>query len=112
MTEGRDIFGEREDKKSRLIYKPENAYIMFYELELPKELSVNYIKYHDNYFKNDKFKKMMKLFLLSVRNVENFPEFHQQTTLFNFLKILATKPKDYFELNSHINLENVDHVPV
>jgi hypothetical protein len=32
VTEGRDIFGEREDKKSRLIYKPENAYIMFYEL--------------------------------------------------------------------------------
>ena len=36
VTEGKEIFGEREDKRMRLVYKPENAYIMFYELELPK----------------------------------------------------------------------------
>ncbi len=46
---------------------------MFYELELPKELNANFVKYHDNYFKNDKFKKMMKMLLLSIKNLDLFP---------------------------------------
>lgn len=32
VTEGKDIFGPREDKKTKLIFPPENAYVMFFEL--------------------------------------------------------------------------------
>ncbi len=32
VTEGGDIFGPREDKRTKMVYRPENAYIMFYEL--------------------------------------------------------------------------------
>lgn len=83
---------------------------MFYELELPKLLNSNFIKYHDNYFKVDKFKKMMKMFLLSIKNLEYFSEFHMQQTLFGFLNQLSQKPKSYYKISSMI--ENIDHVPI
>ena len=54
------------------MYKPENAYVMFYELELPEELSVDYLKYHESFFKKEKMNKLIKLLLLGIKDVDRY----------------------------------------
>jgi len=76
---------------------------MFYELQLPAELSVNYMKYQEGFFKGCKLKKMLKTFLLSVKMVENFTEFHDSRTFVGFLKRAG---------GMAVHGENIDHVPV
>lgn len=43
--------------------------------------------------------------------IKNF-NFFQKNYNFSFLKRLAMKPKQYFEIDSMINVENIDHVPI
>lgn len=54
----------------------------------------------------------MKGLLLSIKSLELFTEFHEQSTLFSFLEMLSKKPKQYFSLQSSMSVENIDHVPV
>lgn len=51
MSEDEDIFGEKKDMPTNKTYKSHQAYVLFNELSLPKQLSFDYLKYYNDAFK-------------------------------------------------------------
>ncbi len=72
MSQGTDLFGDRKDKNTGKLYKPQQSFILFSELILPNQLSIDYGKYYSNAFKSSKIKNLVKQVLLNISDVHMY----------------------------------------
>lgn len=72
MSSGSNIFGDKEDKLTKKIYKASKSYALFTELELPPNLSINYSDFYRKAFKGSKIKNVVKQVLLSLDDIDSY----------------------------------------
>ena len=75
MSEGTNIFGSRKDKHTDREYQPSQAYVLFSELTLPKDLSFDYSKFYNDSFRKDKVKNVFRQVLLSIGDLSQADDF-------------------------------------
>ena len=81
MNEGLTVFGDKRDKITGKLFKASSSYALFTELELPENLSVDYIKVYRNSFKESKLKNVIKQVLINLPDLEGFEEFYTSNTV-------------------------------
>ena len=91
MTEGNPIFGDKKEKMTGKLYKASKAYALFTELELPRNLEIDYSKVYRNAFKESKPKNVLKKVLLSLPEIESYEQFYTSNTIEDLIFSLEAK---------------------
>lgn len=105
MSEGTSIFGSRMDNNRE--YSPEEAYVLFSELALPKDLSFDYTKFYTDAFRKEKVKNVFRQVMLNIADLSEMTDFpHDCATLRElFQHILKTRQE-------RLGLNSLDQIPV
>ena len=65
-------FSDRFDHATNKTYKSYNSYVLFSDLSLPEELSIDYGKFYSDAFKNQKIKNLIRLVLLNLGDIDKY----------------------------------------
>jgi hypothetical protein len=105
MTQDNDIFGDKKDKSTGKLYRANKAYVLFTDLAMPSHLNFDYLQNYKASFKQSKIKNLLRQVLLSMNNVQVYPEFHDSNHLEDFFSCL------YFS-NETATLYSIDNIPL
>lgn len=105
MTQDKDIFGDKKDKATGKLYKANKAYVLFTDLAMPSHLNFDYLQNYKLSFKQSKIKNLLRQVLLSLNNVQVYPEFHNSNHFEDFFSCL------YFS-NETASLYSIDNIPL
>lgn len=72
MSKDEPIFGDRFDNTTKKTFKAFNSYVLFTELSLPKDLSIDYAKFYSDAFKKQKVKNLVRLVLINLGDIDKY----------------------------------------
>lgn len=102
MTDNFEIFKGRQDREDNRFYGSQQAYVLFTELILPRDLQTDYYKQYVDTYKGDKSKNLLRQVLVNIEKLEK----SNGHTFKEYLQTLVSKYKYRKELYS------LDRIPI